>query len=199
MEKIIVPEDKQLLPVLADRIATWFPELNKRSVAVSDATITKENIPELPLVMVAFAEESSDDPKDTSKSIINIEDSFMIEFWLKPDRHKRKDGKESPFWAFYDYTGIRNRCLQMLHRYVGPNQERFKYVGMTQDSTHQAVIITLSFIATYQICISDVEDDPCEPSTSKDGNPAIINVLTCLPRSDDCERPQNQEEEDPCQ
>jgi hypothetical protein len=105
---------KRFLPQLADAIAEWFPELGGRALAVSEVTITKQNVPTLPLAMVAFARGTGDQSTTSHQPIFNMEDAFVVEFWLEPARYKNRSGGETPFWSYYDYEAIRDTLLQNL-------------------------------------------------------------------------------------
>src|SRR5262245_60340890 len=100
-----------LLPSLAKDIATWFPELEGRSIAVSDAKISRQNMPTLPLVMVSFAHELVGATATASVNLsqrgeFEVIDEFVVEFWLKPSRIVKDNSVETPFWSFYDYEAI---------------------------------------------------------------------------------------------
>lgn len=181
-------ETTTLLPKIASDVALWFPELDGRALAVSDADqLTRENTPKLPLVMVALAREQSDQPPNASKSLINLRDDFIIEFWLEPNRYKRTNGTESPFWSYYDYASIRDRLLNgFTNGYLGPDGERISYRQLAQESSAFAVVLTFTFTATYQWCPSAMPSDGCElPAFDKDGapiTPETFSVKVCAPK-----------------
>ena len=68
----------RFLPALAEQIALWFPEVEGRSLAVSEVSITKENVPTLPLVMVAFINSVSEPPMRGSANMFDIIDTFIV-------------------------------------------------------------------------------------------------------------------------
>lgn len=180
----------ELLPQIAADIAIWFPELEGRALAVSDADqLTRENTPKLPLVMVALAKEQSDQLQDSAKSQMNIVDEFIIEFWLEPNRYKRVNGTESPFWSYFDYPGIRDKLLNgFTGGYQGPGGERISYRRMQQEASEFAVVLTFTFRASFQWCSSVMPGDGCLPSTDKDGQPITPETFTirlCKPK-DEC-------------
>lgn len=184
-----VKREVRFLPALAEAIAGWFPELGGRSLAVSDATITKENIPTLPLVMVAFARSTATPPSQSNHEQFIIVDSFIIEFWLPPERYKKANGI-SPFWSYYDYEAIRDELLANLLRWETPGGERIAYRSMNIEADALAVTLTFGFDATFRWCA---------PIPRYLGEPFVINVRLCAPEGCCpevfCEEP---DECDPC-
>src|SRR5262245_8839046 len=111
--------EQRFLPALAEAVAQWFPELGGRALAVSEVTITKENVPTLPLAMVGYAHGiiTGNPPQRSSKTEYNFQDWFVIEFWLEPARYKKANGSETPFWSYYPYEAIRDTLLTNLSRW----------------------------------------------------------------------------------
>ena len=105
VEPVDPPLETRFLPALAEQLKLWFPELAGRALAVSDVSVSKENVPTLPLVMCAFARSTSE-PRANARHFEMI-DAFIVEFWLEPQRYKRADGSETPFWSYYPYESIR--------------------------------------------------------------------------------------------
>ncbi len=56
-------------------------ELEGRSSPVSDAEITEQNVPTLPVAMVALNVETAQHPWQGNSSP-TLQDDFLIEFWL---------------------------------------------------------------------------------------------------------------------
>jgi hypothetical protein len=171
-----------LLPKIASDIAIWFPELEGRALAVADADqLTRENTPKLPLVMVALAREQSDQPLSSAKTFINLRDEFIIEFWLEPNRYKKSNGTESPFWSYFDYQSIRDRLLTgFTSGYLGPNGERISYRYLAQESSTFAVVLTFTFTASYQWCQdASLPDDDMVVIT-----PQIWQTKICAPKGE---------------
>lgn len=181
----------RLLPRVAYWIARSFPDLEGRALAVSDATITAENVPSLPIAIVAFAKGVSGQPPSVVKTTATFTDTFIVEFWLKPERYKKKDCSETPFWSYYDYEGIRNKLLGCLKRRLGPIGEKIVYQGMTQEASPFAVVLTFTFTAQFQACFDDCGDE------DGDGMPAVVKGGICKPRTEYCPEAIT-EEKDPC-
>jgi len=150
-------ERKPFLPLLAEAIALWFPELDKRSVAVCEVDVNKESVPTLPLVMVAFVRSSGNQSLRNHDDEFEIRDIFAIEFWLEPLRYKRGDGAELPFWTWYDYDYVRDTLLTNFTRWQAPNGEHISYRGMNIEADALAVTITLEFNAVFTWCPTDVD------------------------------------------
>lgn len=150
----LVKKETRFLPALADAIAEWFPELGGRALAVSEVTVNKENIPTLPLAMVAFVRGTGDQSTGSRQTIFNLEDAFIIEFWLEPARYKKKDGSQTPFWSYYDYEAIRDTLLENMSRWEAPHGERPAYRGLNIEADELAVTLTFAFVAAMRWCTS---------------------------------------------
>jgi hypothetical protein len=185
MMDAITPVETRFLPALAEAISEWFPELGGRSFAVSDATISKENVPTLPLVMTAFTRSRADPPAKSNYDQFEIEDAFIVEFWLEPARYKRANGTETPFWSYYNYENVRDTLLANLIRWESPGGERVAYRTMMIEADALAVTITFGFVATFRWC-SAIPVDQGQPFTLKVG--LKPDTSCCIP-----------EEPDPCQ
>jgi hypothetical protein len=157
----IVKTETRFLPALAEQIAIWFPELGGRSLAVSDANITKENVPTLPLCMVAFARGTGDPPARTNTDIFDATDTFVVEFWLEPSRYKKSNGSETPFWSYYDYEAIRDTLLSHVAFWETPGGERIGYRNLTIEADALAVTLTFGFVATYRWCAAPPPKPDC--------------------------------------
>jgi len=189
----IVKHEMRFLPALADQIALWFPELGGRALAVSEVTITKENVPTLPLAMVAFIRSVGDQPANSKTRMFEIVDTFIVDFWLEPARYKKANGTETPFWSYYDYEAIRDTLLTNLSRWDPPGGEVIAYRGMVTEAEPLAVTLTFTFAATFRWC----------PTGPKDrGEPFTIGFGLCTPPAcipDPCEPdPADVDECDPC-
>ena len=151
--------DKRLLPVLAEAIPEWFPELKGRAIAVSDidAVATKEYVPTLPLVLLAIARSDGAQLTSSPHSPFEIVDNLIISFWMHPVRYKDK-GVETPFWSYYPYDQIRDTLVTNTSNWIGPNQELLSYRRMTVEANSLAVVLTFTFAATFiwEACVIDI-------------------------------------------
>lgn len=198
-----------LLEQLAADINVWFPELQGRAIAVSDAKPTKQNLPGLPMVMVSFANEITAAGRTTGfnlsqRSQAELIDTFVVEFWLKTSRSIEDQGKsETPFWAYYRYQDIRDKLLTCLTGYLGPKKERVWYVGLAQETAEYAVILVFTFQSHYNWCPDDAILDE-RYAKSGDGfaiTDQTIKAVVCRPKIVCCPDPdcETKEKEDPCQ
>lgn len=173
------PRERRFLPALAEAIAEWFPELNGRAFAVSDATITKENVPTLPLVMVALARSVGEQLAHNYSADFEIVDSFVVEFWLKPEIIKRANGSQTPFWTYYEYEDVRNTLLSNLSRWHMPGDyehkktPRIAFRTLHIAASPLAVTLTFGFIASMRWCADGDEH----------GEPFKISLRLCAPPS----------------
>lgn len=184
----IVEKSPRFLPTLAEALAEWFPELGGRALAVSEVTVSKENIPTLPLAMVAFVR-GTGDQTSSNRYIFNMEDAFVIEFWLEPARYKKKDGSMTPFWSYYDYEAIRDNLLAHLAAWDYPGSERIVYRGLNIEADALAVTLTFAFVANFRWCHKPLVKPM---GVVKDVAVHLCPAPTCIP---DCFEP---EPEDPC-
>lgn len=138
-------------------------ELEGRSYAVSDAEITEQNVPTLPVAMVALNVETAQHAWQGNSSP-TIQDDFLIEFWLKNERYRKEDESESPFWAFYDYEAIRDK---LLNRLIEESHKRedwgIQYVSMDLNVNPYSIILTFRLNRNYKWCRPDVEGDEPKP------------------------------------
>jgi len=175
----------RFLPALAEQIALWFPEVGGRSLAVSEVTITKENVPTLPLVMTAFTNSVAEPPSRSQTTMFDIIDTFVVEFWLEPARYKKANGAETPFWSYYPYEEIRDTLLTNISQWQTPNGEIISYRRLQLGADPLAVTLTFTFVAVFRWCPSKITNI---------GQP--FTLTTTLKPDTSCCIP---EEPDPCQ
>jgi hypothetical protein len=191
MDAVVATAKQRFLPAVAEQLALWFPELNGRALAVSEVDITKDNVPTLPLAMVAFIRAVANPPANGNAEIFEITDTFIIDFWLEPARYKKTNGSETPFWSYYDYEAIRDTLLTNLARWDAPGGERIAFRGLTIEAEPLAVTLTFTFIATFRWC-------PAKPKYLGEPFSVGFNLCTapaCIP--DPCEDVEV-DECDPC-
>jgi hypothetical protein len=180
-------QETRFLPAVAEAVAAWFPDLGGRAIAVSEVSITKDNVPTLPLALVAFVRSVSEQPANSRVEMFDITDTFIVDFWLPPARYKTASGAETPYWSYYDYEGIRDKLLTNLSRWQTPGGERIAYRGMVIEAEPLAVTLTFTFIANFRWC-------PTGPKEK--GDKFTVEFNLCAPEScipDHCPEPV-----DPC-
>jgi hypothetical protein len=162
--------ETRFLPALAEQLAVWFPDLGGRALAVSEVSVTKESVPSLPLAMVAFVRSTAEARRHSTREF-EIVDSFVVEFWLEPQRYKKANGSETPFWSYYDYQSIRETLLNHIVRWQPPGCEQIAYRGLNIEAEPLAVTLTFAFTATFQW--AEVVTDF--------GDPFTIDFRLCTP------------------
>jgi hypothetical protein len=163
------------LPPLADAIAGWFPELEGRSVAVADSEINKENVPTLPLCMVALIK-APPSPNGSPKKPAIVE-NIAVEFWFEPVKDRREDGSELPFYSFYDYDKVIRKLLPRIVRWDSPRGNRLKYSSMDVQATPFATIIQFVFLHDMFVCELDEEPEE-QPPIDCNAMPRICVTFT---------------------
>jgi hypothetical protein len=145
------PED-QFLPALAEELKIWFPDVGNRASAVSEISITRENIPTLPLILCAFLKTESEQLRRSQSEEFTMTDSFTVELWMEPNRIKRPDNTETPFWSYYPYEEIRNIMLNNMTFWVGPEPfcQRASFRSLTIEADQFAVVMSFIFTTTFQ-------------------------------------------------
>lgn len=152
---------------LASAINEWFPDLGGRVLAVSECDITKDNQPTLPLCMIALVKETAD--HDQRSGRMTITEHIVVEMWFKNERYRKSDNSESPFWAFFDYTTLRNFFLNRFLTWVSPSGNRMSYKGLDVDSNEFCVMVALKLEHDFTWC-ENMEDQ------IGDGKPVIITA-----------------------
>jgi hypothetical protein len=147
-QRVKTPIETRFLPRLAEAVGEWVPEVKGRSFAVADSAITKENVPRLPLCMLAFDRSTADPPIYNQASEFEIVDLFRIEFWMPPIRITKMDDSVTPFWTYYDYEDLRDTLLTNIVQWNNETCELIAYRGMTIVADALAVTLTFSFTAT---------------------------------------------------
>ena len=191
MDARVAPAKQRFLPALAEQLAQWFPETNGRALAVSEVSITKDNVPTLPLVMVAFIRSTAESNNHSNLDDFEITDTFIVDFWLEPARYKKSNGTETPFWSYYDYEQIRDTLLAKMGRWVAPGCEFISYRGMTVEAEPLAVTLTFTFMAYFRWKAPRVFDEDVEVIKG-------IHFNMCAPVSECCDPECFDEKEDPC-
>jgi hypothetical protein len=190
MDARVSPAKQKFLPALAEQLALWFPEVGGRALAVSEVSITKDNVPTLPLVMTAFIRSTADPNEQGNLDNFEITDTFIVDFWLEPARYKKSNGTETPFWSYYDYEQIRDTLLWKMGRWDPPGCEMISFRGMTIEAEPLAVTLTFTFMAYFRWVAPRVLDEDVQIIGS-------IPVNVCAPLSDCCD-PECLDEKDPC-
>lgn len=149
------------LLALADDLRALFPEVGGRAIAVSEAEITKENLPDLPLIMCALVRDLAEGTAKSNQPY-ELTETVVVEYQVKAERYKKADGSESPFWAYYDYEPVRDRLIAFSREWRSPRNGILTYRGMDIESDRRAVVMTFSFEHKFLWCAreANVETPP---------------------------------------
>lgn len=138
------------LPQLAANLAVWFPEFQNRSLAVSEMEMTRDVKPALPIILVTLVKETAKHTVKTRK--VTVTQDILIEFWIASKKYVSSDGKDSPFWAYYDFENVRDRLVQKLLNWVTPRDSKLEYDGLVVDANEYAVQLCFRLKHTYDFC-----------------------------------------------
>jgi len=173
-----------MLEHLAASIATWYPSLGGRSIAVSEAMPfkTEADVPTLPIAVVGMVSEENPNAGKGNQHISLVTDVAVI-FMLEPVKYGKADGHELEFYAFYDYEAIRNTLLLNLREWTTPNGGTAAYVSMEVESNAFAVELTLR-VRVYEEWSHFAGDDECQDLTTLDPLQPVVDMryAICVPK-----------------
>lgn len=141
--------------------------LEGRAIAVADCDLEKlrkdqQSLPRLPACWVALMGEVTDNSGNTASQGFNITETISVIFWLKPEKYRNDAGAETPYYAFYDYSNIRNMLLSVLTKWPQEQCSVIWYTDMEVDVEEFAVMVvfTLKNKFKYELGVdeSSVED-----------------------------------------
>lgn len=146
-------EIEPMLPALAKVIADSFPELQGRSLAVSevDPFRDKTNVPTLPLAVCALVGEQAQQ-SPYGGGLIELADDILIQFIFEPVKYTLKGGSDSPFFAYYDYETLRDRLLNVLQVWRTPRNGGLAFKTLDVESDEFAVYIAFRFTVSEKWC-----------------------------------------------
>lgn len=169
------------LPALAEALAVWFPELEGRAVAVADSTVTKDNVPAMPYCQLALIREEGKHAFGGAAPV-PIE-TFVVEFWFKPRKYPDRQGKDTPFWVFYDYDALRDELLTRLLAWDSPRGGRFRYDGVEVDAMTFATVVSFRISHEFRWCKPQSEEDegvPVQLDYSLKAQPPLYWTDECI-------------------
>lgn len=174
-------DTSELLPAVADRLRAHMPQLAGRALAVSEADATKDNVPTLPIAIVAPLVQNF---THNGEYRMTVNEEFVIEVWMPPEREKTIEGGETPFWSYYAYNAFRDQLFDLFAAWRTPQNGTVRFVSMGVESNFLATVLTFRLRATYDIC-SDNQDVEA---------PAQITLSLCAPATKICEPPCEEQE-----
>lgn len=151
---VAYPHTAPVLRDLAVAIAGAFPEVEDRAFAVSEWDLTAENVPsKFPICVLALGREQYDwGPSNNSSKEKWVSETVIVKFLMQPERMRRADGSESPFWRFYDYSEVRDRCLDLLEDYRSPSGGRIIPQSLDIGADQLAVELTFTLMHRFKWC-----------------------------------------------
>lgn len=138
--------DEGNVPAIAALIREVFPELEGRAFAVADIKNTKENPPTLPLCYVCLLGIKAVNGSNDVDTPMDLLETIIIEFVYEPIKYMNKDGAESPFYAYQDYTNVMDRLFAALDQFLSPVRKFPRFVSMmtTSDEYEQCISFNIS-------------------------------------------------------
>lgn len=171
------------IPALAEAIKTWFPELDGRVLPVSEAEVTVENMPTLPLVMIALQKLTFGGSMGRSNNPLKMNEDILIQFWLKPERYRLANGAQSPFWSYYDYDAILDKLVIGIEAWTSPRNIRLSLEALDIETDEFAVVITVRVTHATLWCRPDDSELAGNPAlhAPKPLNPSVDGTFTPFP------------------
>jgi hypothetical protein len=135
-----------------------FPELSSRAFAVAEATLTKENMPILPIAFVALIGLRSINQSNNVTTPLDLEEIICVEFWLKSQNYARADGSASPFYAYQDYKKTMDKLFNALTGYFTPQSKPVRFISMDTMADEYCLTISFKFSVVWRWC-ADPDDN----------------------------------------
>lgn len=175
-EDAVEEQPRGTLQELANAIALHFEELEGRVIAVSEIEpFDQTNVPTLPLCAVALLTESGSQ-NENGGGRIGLSDDVLVYFMFKAERYKKKDGGNTPFYAYYDYETVRDKLLGLTKSWHSSRGGALSYTSLEMDSDEYAVYLSFRFnIITKAWC------DPAEQQAAMIIQPGAIKTRLTMP------------------
>lgn len=145
-------ENLTAVEAIAILIREAFPELDKRAFAVSEASLTKENMPNLPLAFVSLGSIVGLNQSNNVQTPTDLEENISVEFWLASKSYKKSDGGVSPFYAFQDYKPTMDRLFNALTGFFTPQRKPVKFISFDMMSDEYFLAMCFKFSVVWRWC-----------------------------------------------
>lgn len=142
---------------IAVLIREAFPELEGRAFAVMEATVTKENAPNLPLCFVALLGIRAMNQSNNVNTPLDIEETICVEFWLPSKNYKRNDGSDSPFYAYQDYKSRMDKLFEILTGFHTPQRKPVRFVALDVMADEYCMTMSFKFSVEWRWCVQPDE------------------------------------------
>jgi hypothetical protein len=151
---------------LAEAVAEWFPELNGRSIAVSEVAPFREaaHVPTLPVCATAMLNGAGVQAKTGGK--LELSDTLVTLFAFEPVKYKNAEQQDTPFYAFYDYEPIRDTMIEKLRSWRTPRNGQLRYLSIDVDANEFAVYIAITLGLYEEWCPPKVKGQSFTIGTS---------------------------------
>ena len=183
-----------MIVAFAAMIARNFPDLEGRSIAVSevDPFTSSTTKPKLPIAFTALL--GSDGVQTSGGQFVKLTDSFVLNFMFEPVKYTNLSGKETSFFAFYDYEALRDRVLSALGDWRTPRGSGVVYKSMDVSSDEFAVYIAfkLETVENWEAWCHGVELE-----FDHSAKTFSLAITTCSPKTLYCKQ-EEVEKTDPC-
>ena len=187
-----------MIQAVARAVGENFPELGGRSIAVSevDPFDQQTNYPNLPIAVTALVNEQALQGRHGGGQI-KLSSDILIEFIFLPVKYTTAEGKESPFFAFYDYESIRDRLLRLMKHWRTPRNGSISYKSLVVDSDEYAVHLVFRFMVEEIWCDVGHSEEPSLPARVSF---SILQPRGEAPCCEPCEEPPDETRKhgDPC-
>jgi hypothetical protein len=151
-EQALNTKSKSTVLAICNGLLVAFPEYKNRVVAVSEVEVKEDNIPSEPIIFVATTNVVFTGGGVRSNSEMFATERLIVEFWDKTAQVKNRHGKDTPFWAFYDYDDILVRMGIFSNEFRSPRGNRVSLQQMDIDSSKAALMLAFSLEHTFKVC-----------------------------------------------
>lgn len=156
METRLTYSNRLTLPEIAKRIVSpAFPELEGRAIAVTGVDDDPEAAKSIkfPFALIGLRIGDTEGPAVIGANLkINLRDNFIIEFNMKKERYKNREGAETSLFSYYDYETIRDRLFNAMAEFAGEHGITFEFVSLDISTEGDSVYIEFQFRQIYEWC-----------------------------------------------
>lgn len=148
-------ENTELASVIAiaQLIKEAFPEFEGRAFPVAEASLTKENAPNLPLCFVALLGIRAKNQSNDVVTPLDIEETICVEFWLASQTYKKADGSTSPFYAYQDYKSRMDKLFEILTGFHTPQRKPVRFISLDVMSDEYCMTMSFKFTVEWRWCV----------------------------------------------
>lgn len=149
---MIEKQDVPSVVAIAHLVREAFPNLQDRAFAVAEASLTKENMPNLPLAFIALLNIRGLNQSNNVNTPNDIEETICVEFWLPSKNYAKADGTASPFYAYQDYKTIMDTMFNALTGFFTPQNKPLRFISMDTTADEYCQTICFKFSVVWRWC-----------------------------------------------